>query len=259
MNYTDVSIHQFYTFLLVFARISGLVAVAPLLGNRALPRQIKVGLCLIFALGLTPLIEKQTGPLPDNLIKLAGAVITDAVFGMSLGYLARVLFASVEMAGYFMDTQMGFGFINLVNPFSEQQESLMGLFQTQLAMTLYLLANGHLVLLGAIAQSFTVVPPGAVVLHAPFMLAVIPMMKMMFVLGFRMALPAIGVLLIVDMAFGLVSRMAPQINVFIVGTPAKIIMGVITVILVLPMVAMVVGQMLSGTEVGFSALLAGAK
>jgi flagellar biosynthetic protein FliR len=259
MNYTAVGIHDFYAFLLVFARVAGLISVAPLLGNKTLPRQVKIGLCLVLALALTPLAAQQTGPLPDHLLLLAGGVIKDAAFGMALGYLAKVLFSCVEMAGYFIDTQMGFGFINLVDPFSEQQESLMSLFHSQLAMTVYLLANGHLLLLGSIMQSFSVVPPGALVPHAGFFLSVLPMLQRMFILGIKMAMPAIGVLLIVDVAFGLVSRMAPQMNVFIVGTPAKIIMGMMTVILLLPVVALVVGQLIAGTQVGFETLLAGAK
>jgi flagellar biosynthetic protein FliR len=259
MNYTAVGMHDFYTFLLVFARIAGLISMAPLLGNKAIPRQVKAGLCLVFALALTPLATKQTGPIPENVLLLAGVVIKDTVFGMALGYLARLLFACVEMAGYFIDTQMGFGFINLVDPFSEQQGSLMSLFHSQLAMTVYLLANGHLILLGAIAQSFHVIPPGAVAPQAKFFLSVVPMLQQMFILGFRMALPAIGVLLIVDMAFGLVARMAPQMNVFIVGAPAKIIMGIMTVVLLLPVVSLVVGQLIAGTQTGLGLLLAGAK
>jgi flagellar biosynthetic protein FliR len=81
----------------------------------------------------------------------------------------------------------------------------------------------------------------------------------MFGLGFRLALPAAGVLFIVDIAFGLIARFVPQVNVFIVGIPAKIIIGLATVVLLLPALAIVVGQIVAGTQVGMDALIAGAK
>lgn len=252
-------IHDFYTFLLVFARVGGLMTAAPLFSNHAIPRQVRVGFTLIFSLALVPLVAPHTGPIPDSLPVLAGGVLKDALFGMSLGYLARVLFSCVEMAGYFVDTQIGFGFINLINPFSEQQASLLSGFQYQLAVTVFLLADGHHALLGALYRSCLAVPPGAIAIHGAFGLAMGPMLKLMFLLGLQMALPATAVLLMVDVGLGLIARMVPQINVFIVGLPAKIILGLMTVALLLPIMSIVVGHIIAGTETGLNALVAAAK
>ncbi len=241
-------IHQFYTFLLVSARVGGLMTAAPLFNNKAVPKQVRAGFILIFALALTPLIETHTGPIPNNLLLLVAGVFKDALFGLAVGFLASLLFASVQMAGYFIDTQMGFGFINLINPFSEQQSSPLSAFEYQLAITLYLLANGHLVLLGSLARSFDAVPAGAVALPAEIGLSIAPMLTEMFTLGLRMALPAIGVMLLIDVAFGLISRMVPQVNIFVVGMPAKIIMGLTTVTMLLPYTAYFVGDIIGGTS-----------
>jgi len=259
MNYADISIHTFYTFLLVFARVGGLIAAAPLLGNRAIPRLVQAGFALVFSLALTPLVSTKTGPVPNHLLLLAAAVLKDGLFGLSIGFAARLLFASVEMAGYFVDTQMGFGFINLVNPFSEQQSSLLSMFQYQLAITVYLLVNGHLALLGTVADSFQALPPGTVNPHGAFALTVTSLLRTMFILGFRLALPAAGVLLVVDLAFALVARAVPQMNVFIVGMPAKIIIGMTTVALLMPIMAILVGQIITGTDLGVHQLISGAK
>src|ERR1043166_3852463 len=223
MNYTSIGIHDFYVFLLVMARVGGLMVAAPLLGNKAIPHTVKAGLALVFSLALVPLAAKHVGPVPHHLLQLALFVIKDAVFGMALGFAARLLFSAVEIAGYFVDTQMGFGFINLINPFSEQQSSLMSMFQYQLAITLYLLANGHIALLGSLAESFQSVPAGGMAPPAEFGMRIVPLLQLMFTLGFKLALPAAGVLLVADIAFALVARMVPQINIFIVGLPAKII------------------------------------
>lgn len=259
MNLTEISVHMFYTFLLVFARVGGLIAAAPMLGNRAIPRTVRAGFALVFSLALTPLAEPKVGPIPNHLFLLAAAVVKDGLLGVSIGFAARLLFASVEMAGYFVDTQMGFGFINLVNPFSEQQSSLLSVFQYQLAITVYLLANGHLALLGSVADSLQTLPPGAVNPHGAFGLTMTSLLKTMFTLGFRLALPAAGVLLVVDLGFALVARAVPQMNVFIVGMPAKIVIGLTTVALLMPVMAIIVGQIVVGSHVSIQSLLAGAK
>lgn len=254
MNLAAVGVHEFYTFLLVGARVGGLLTAAPLLGNRAIPKSVKAGLALLVSLMVTPAAAQTTGPVPEHLLLLAGGVLKDALFGLTLGYMARVLFASVEMAGYWIDTQMGFGFVNLVNPFSEQQGSVLSVFYYQMAMTVYLLANGHLLLLGAVLHSFTLVAPGAVVLKAGLGLTLIPLLKMMLALGAQIALPAVGVLLVADVAFGLIARAVPQINVFIVGAPAKIVLGLATTAVVLPLLASGVGQIIAGVSVGLQAI-----
>ena len=259
MNYTEISIHTFYTFLLVFARVGGLIASAPILGNRAIPRIVRAGFALVLSLALTPLTATKVGPVPHHLLLLAAAVLKDGLFGISIGFAARLLFASVEMAGYFVDTQMGFGFINLINPFSEQQSSVLSVFQYQLAITVYRLANGHLALLGTVADSLQALPPGAVNPHGTFGLTAAALLRTMFMLGFRLALPAAGVLLVVDLAFALVARAVPQMNVFVVGMPAKILIGLTTVALLMPIMAIIVGQIMTGTDVGVHTLLAGAK
>ncbi|HLJ54456.1 MAG TPA: flagellar biosynthetic protein FliR [Chthonomonadaceae bacterium] len=259
MSYTDISIHSFYTFLLVFARVGGLITAAPLLGNRAIPTIVRAGFALVLSLALTPLSAPKVGPVPPSLLILAAAVLKDGLFGVAIGFSARLLFSAVEMAGYFVDTQMGFGFINLVNPFSEQQGSVLSVFQYQLAITVYLLANGHLALLGSVADSFVALPPGAVNPHGAFGMTAAGMLKAMLALGFRLALPAAGVLLVVDLAFALVARAVPQMNVFIVGMPAKIIIGLSTVALLMPVVAIIVGQIVAGTDLNIHSLMAGAR
>jgi len=259
MNYTSVSVHTFYTFLLVFARVGGLMVAAPLFGNRALPRTVKAGFALVFSLALTPLTAPKVGEIPTHLLVMAFSILKDGLLGLALGYSARLLFSAVEMAGYFVDSQMGFGFVNLINPFSEQQASILSAFQYQLAITVYLLANGHLALLGSLADSFRALPPGTAAPGGAFALTVVSTLQTMFSLGFRLALPAAGVLLVVDVAFALVARAVPQMNVFVVGMPAKVIIGLMTVALIMPLMAIIVGQIMTGTTAGFHTLLAGAK
>ena len=259
MSLQAYNLTHLYTFLLILARIAGVIGTAPFLSNRAIPATVKAGLAAVLSLAVTPLAMQKIGTLPMSVFLLGGQVVGEAIFGMALGYMARLLFSAVEMAGYLIDTQMGFGFVNLVNPFSEQQASIMSGFQYQLALTLYILMNGHLLLLGSVVRSLDALPPGALSFQSGFGLAIVPMLKTMFGLGFRLALPAVGVLLLMDLAFGLIARLVPQVNVFIVGIPAKVIVGLATMALILPTVSLIVGQFITGAATGLDALLAGAK
>jgi flagellar biosynthesis protein FliR len=259
VDMTAIRLHDMYVFLLLFARVSGLMVAAPLLGNRSVPNPTKAGLATILSLALLPMTAPKVGAIPDHLYQLVGQVAGDVLFGLALGYLSRLLFAAIEMAGYFVDTQMGFGMVNLYDPFAEQQTSVLSVFQYQCALVVYLLSNGHLLMLGALAQSFDLLLPGGVSPSGGFGMTAVPMLQMMFALGFRLALPAAGVLFVVDFAFGLIARMVPQVNVFIVGVPAKIILGLATVTILLPSLSLIVGQIIMGTSDALNALISGAK
>ncbi len=254
-DFTTLQFHQFYAFLLVFARVSGVVVTAPFLGNKAIPHTVKAGLALVISLSITPMVTSRVGALPESLVVLAGEILSDAVFGLALGYVGKLLFAAVEMAGYFVDTQIGFGFANLIDPFSEQQTSLLSVFQYQLALTLYLLMNGHLLLIRAVVGSFETVSPGGVQFGGQFGMSIAPLLPKVFTLGFQLALPAVGVLVLMDVAFGLIARLAPQVQVFQVGAPMKIIVGLTTVAITLPTLSLVVGQIITGNLAGMQSFL----
>jgi flagellar biosynthetic protein FliR len=248
--------HEFYAFLLIGARTGGLLTGTPILGNHSVPRQALAGLAIVFAMAITPVLTPHTGPIPSSLIALGLLVLQNGIIGLAIGYFTMLLFSAVKIAGFFIDTQMGFGIVNLLDPFSQQQSSVMAAFQYQTAMTLYFILNGPLLLLGALTRSFTAIPPDAVVSGIAHVNNLIPMLSTMMQLSFQLALPAFGVLLLTDVGLGLIARAAPQINVFIVGMPAKIIMGLATVAFLMPVLGIVVGRIIIGTNSGFAALLA---
>ncbi len=258
MNYTAVGVHDLYTFLLVFVRITAALVTAPPFNTRAAPASVKAGFALLFSLALVPGVTPLAGAVPESLAALSLIVGKNVLFGLAIGFIVQILFACVQIGGQISDTQMGFGFINLVNPISQQQSSVMGTFLQQMALTLFLLANGHLVLLGAMRESFQSFPPG-VGGHAMMVPNIAAVVQATCVLGLRIALPTIGILLTTDIALGLVARTVPQINVFMVGAPVKILVGMATMILILPVMALVVGQIIAGTSFGLHAFVSGPK
>ena len=254
-----IGVHEFYTFLLVFARVGALFFTAPVFGNKGIPKPTKIGFAALIAFALAPITASKVGPAPADMFSLVSAIGAETVVGLCLGLIVTLLLSAFQMAGYYVDTQMGFGIINILNPLTEQQTSLMGQFLYQAGMTLFLLAGGHLFLIESLAGSYNALPPGGAHFHGDLATAFIGMVSSMFVTAFKVAAPAGGILLIIDVAFGLIARSVPQMNVFIVGMPVKVIAGLLTLAVILPVLALMVGQMPSLIAVSMKAVLDAAK
>jgi flagellar biosynthetic protein FliR len=250
---------DFWAFLLVFSRVTALVATAPVFSSAAIPRTVKVGLAGLVSLATVPVVFPHVPTPPGDLFSLAGQIGAEAAIGALLGFLANMVFAAVQIAGTVVDTQIGFAIIHVLNPYTGQPTAAIGQFYYQFALTLFLLADGHASLIGSVVGSFGVVGPGAAHFAGDVPGVLIDMMGQMFLLGFRIAVPAAAVLLVVDVSFAIVARAVPQMNVFIVGLPAKVIIGLITLSVGLPALALVLGQILPMIDTGLRAALSASR
>ncbi len=255
----SIGVHEFWSCVLIFARVAALFTTAPIFGNRAIPKQVKVGLAALITLALLPLVGPKVGAAPVDLVSMAGQVAAETAVGLCLGFMVQLLLSAFQMAGYYIDTQMGFGIINILNPFTEQQTSAMGQFMYQLGMTLFLVGGGHLFLISTVAGSYLTVAPGGAHFNGDMSGAFTGFLGQLFIVAIKIAAPAAAVLLVVDVAFGIIARTVPQMNVFIVGMPVKIIVGVLTLALVLPVVALVVTQIPTFIASGAQTLLQAAR
>lgn len=243
-----IGIHDFWTFLLAFSRVTALFVSAPILGNRAVPARVKIGLSALIAFALMPLIGGSVKEAPNNLFSLIGQIAAETAVGLLLGLMVTLLFAALDVAGHYIDTQMGLSIINILNPLTQQQTSAVGQLLTQLGMTLFLIFGGHLALIKTLALSYLACGPGAAHFQGDVSGVITTLIGQMFLLALRIAAPAAVILLVVDVAFGLVARSVPQMNVFIVGLPVKVLIGLTTVAMILPVLAMMVAQMIPGLE-----------
>ncbi|MCL6474489.1 MAG: flagellar biosynthetic protein FliR [Firmicutes bacterium] len=238
MDAVWASTQLFWAFLVVLFRVGGLMVTAPVFGSPNVPAPVKIGFSTAFALALTPVTVDKVGAPPEDWWLLVGILISETLFGMLVGYLVSLFFSAVQMAGAFIDMQMGFGIFQLMNPFAPTPASLLAQFHTLLLVVVYLQVNAHHWLLASIAESFQAIPPQSVALDPvrlqPVLLDVV---SQIFMLAIRIAAPATAVLIVVDAALAIVSRAVPQMPVFFVGAPAKIAMGLLTVATVLPLVA----------------------
>jgi flagellar biosynthesis protein FliR len=254
-----IGVHEFWSFLLIFARVTALFVTAPVFGNHSVPKQVKIGLAALITFALLPLVSPKVVGAPADVFTLVGQLAAETGVGLCLGFLVQLIFSSLEVAGHYVDTQMGFGIINVLNPVSEQHTSAMGQFLYQMGMVLFLILGGHLFLIGTLAGSFNAVGPGGAHFSGDMTGAFTGVVGQMFLTAFKIAAPAAAVLMVVDVAFGIIARTVPQINILIVGMPIKVIVGLTTMAVVLPAMAMVVAQMVPVLGAGAQALLQAAR
>lgn len=219
-----------YTFLLIFIRYTGLFIVTPIFSSRTIPLRIKVGLSFMMAITTIPLF---TGgiimPSHEGLILIT--ILREILIGFSIGFIALISFAVIQLAGRFIDMRMGFAIVNVADPIHGETLPLIGQFKNLLAILLFLAINGHHVLIKALFHSFDLIPPGGANLTTAGLEFIIKNSGELFILAFRVALPVIGTLFIADMILGFLARTMPQLNIFVVGLPLKILVGMVMLFL----------------------------
>lgn len=219
-------------FLWPLLRVSALLAAAPVLGGRHAPARIRMGLAVALAVLLA-----LTLPVPPQLTLFGAAwwlaVINQVVMGLILGFTLQIVFEAVVLGAEMISSAAGLSFAQLTDPLRGVQSAVLGQFAMILIILLFLSMDGHLALIRLVADSFETVPVGA---SLPGMMIgdVLIFSSKLFTGAVAVALPAVGALLAVFMAFGVVSRAAPTLNLFAVGFPAALIATMLILHITLP-------------------------
>lgn len=216
-------------FALIAARLSPLMMAAPVWGSPLVPRQVRVYLVVLLAAVLFPVVP---GSLPADLSasvwSLALAVAREMLIGFLVAYAAVLLFAGAQLAGQLIDIQIGFGVANVLDPLTSAQVTLVGQLQYMLALMVFILLDGHHLLLRGLADTFTVAPLGHPLAGIDSLaLFVNRSARLMFVAGAQIAAPALTALFLTNFALGLTARMLPQMNIFMVGMPVNVGVGLL--------------------------------
>lgn len=223
-------------FLWPLTRILGLIATAPLYGNVSVPINIKIVLG-----GLLTLIVAPTVPgLPSmDPMSFAGLLILmqQLVIGLAMGFAMRIAFAAVEMAGEICGMTMGLGFASFFDPQSEGHSSAIAQFLSLLTLMIYLSTNLHLVMLSTLADSFQSMPITASPMGIGSFHHLAAWGGRIFSAGLQLSLPVVAALLITNVALGILTRAAPQLNLFAIGFPVTIGVGFLMIMLTLPYLA----------------------
>ncbi len=231
---------QFHIFLLVLLRVSALLMVAPIFGHRTWLARAKVGLAFTVSIILFPIVADQPLDVPAGVLPYALMMIREVLMGVVMGFVVLLLFVGIQFAGQLAGLQMGFGIVNVIDPQSSNQLSIMGQFLNILAILLLLSLNGHHTILTGLVTSFETIPLGGVVLKAGLMQKMIALTAEVFIIGVKIAAPIMTALFLVTAAMGVLARTVPQMNVFMVGFPVQISVGLGAFLVCMPLFVMLV-------------------
>ena len=216
---------QFRAYMLILLRISIFLFMLPFFSSTVFPDRLKMGFALVVSLLLYPVVDVDITRFPMNVVSTGLLILAEAMIGITLGLCIRMFFAAVQLAGQLVGFQMGFSMINVVDPQSGTEVSIMDQLGYWVCIVVFLLLNGHHIIFLAAVDSFKIVPVGFFMMHGAIPAKVIDIGAQLFLLSVKIGAPVIISLTFVSVAFGLVAKFSPQMNVMIVAFPIQIITG----------------------------------
>ncbi|MFW6381404.1 MAG: flagellar biosynthetic protein FliR [Bacillota bacterium] len=221
-----------YFFLLVMIRYTGIFLITPVLGSRVIPGRVKIAVSFFMALVTVPILNRMEMVLfPARNVEILLTVMRELAVGLTIGLLTYLVFAAFQLAGQFIDLRMGFRMANIVDPMRGTSSPLVGQLKNVLATLVFLSLNGHHILIEGLHRSFAIIPPGGMSVSSGFWELLFRRSADVFIIAFKVALPIMGTIFIADIIFAFLARSIPQMNIFIVGFPVKIFVGILFLVL----------------------------
>lgn len=232
---SDQWLHWLSLYFWPLLRVLALVSTAPVLSEKTVPKRVKLGLGFIITVIIAPTLPPTDVTLfSSNALWLA---IQQILIGIALGFTMQLAFAAIRTAGEIIGLQMGLSFATFVDPKSNLNMPVLARIMDMLAMLLFLVFNGHLWLISLLVDTFHTLPVGGLPLNGNAFLALSRAGGLIFLNGLMLALPVITLLLTINLALGMLNRMAPQLSVFVIGFPITLTVGLILMSALMPLIA----------------------
>ncbi len=217
------------------------MSAIPVFASSQNPRIIKAALALAFSLALFPPLEQQITTLPDfSPIPLTFLIVSEILMGALLALISRLLFIAIEYGANIIGFQMGFSAANVYDPQNQSQVQLVSQFQNIFAILIFLTINGHFVIFQAMMRSFEILPPGKITLAGDAVPYLMQLTTKMFILGVQFSAPVLSVLLLTNLILGVLARVFPQLNVFMLSFPINISVALSALAITLNMAAFII-------------------
>ncbi len=216
---------NYKVFLLVLLRVSTLLFIMPIFGSRTIPMPLKASMSLMLALVLTPVVPVSPEALPRNAVGMLLLAAGEIFMAMTLALCLRMVFSGLQIAGQMVGIQMGLSVANVMDPQTGVQSVIVAQFAYMIALLLFLAAGGHHAILRVLYESFEILPPGQLVLSRSLYNIMMAMGKEMFILSIKLMAPVMGILLLSQVALGILAKLVPQINMLIVSFNLNVALG----------------------------------
>lgn len=234
MNITSEEIISFIaSYLWPFIRIAALISIVPILSAQIVPKRAKIGIAAALTLVIVPTLE----PMPSVEILSADGLligIYQMLIGLAMGFTIRIVFSAFETGGHVIGQTMGLGFAQMVDPSNGITVPVVSQFYTVVGTLLFLALNGHLIVIDVLAESFKTMPVALQTISTNGLWSIMTLSGWIFKGAVLIALPAVSALLLVNIAFGVMMRAAPQLNIFAIGFPLSLTLGFVFILVTLP-------------------------
>ena len=215
-------------FIFPLARILAFIAAAPLWSTAGIPRRTRLILGIAITVAIAPSLPNMPSVQPASLTGL-WIMLQQMLIGIGMGFAARIVFAAFDLAGEFIGAQMGLGFATFYDPLSSSQTPVIAEFYGLIALLLFLSMNGHLLYFATLAPSFSAMPVGTTPLSSASWLNLAELGSKIFSAGLLLALPVVVALMITNVALAVLTRAAPQLNIFALGFPLTLLGGFVAI------------------------------
>lgn len=224
-------LNQYEVFLLVFIRVSGIFLISPFFSAQNIPNTIKIGFSFILSILISLSFDLNYNT--EELSFLA-TIPKELIVGLIIGFISYMFFTIFYIMGQLIDMKIGFGMVNVMDPQHKVQVPLMGNFYYILSLLILFSINGHHIIINAIVDSYEYIPIGKFTFSESIAFSLINILSKTFVIGFKLAMPIIAIIFLIDLLLGILARTIPQMNVFVVGMPLKILVGLLLTSITMP-------------------------
>ncbi|MHB2147782.1 flagellar biosynthetic protein FliR [Calditrichota bacterium LG25] len=217
-------------YLLVFSRLSAMLATMPLFAFSTVNVRVRILLAFILTLIIAPILSQQMSYQPTAFLQMALDIMREVLIGLMVGYGAQIIFEAIMIAGTYVGFQLGLAIMNVIDPTSQENMPIIGNFWVMVVLMLLIVTNTHHFLIESLFLNFKVIKPASAVFHAAAGQTFIRSGSMMFDLAIRFAAPLMIFILLFDVAISFMARVMPQMNIFFVSLPLKIAFGIFLLI-----------------------------
>jgi len=217
-----ISVTTVQQMLVCLARIAAIISSMPVYGTGMVPARAKAALALMLTILVYPAVNIDVSGVDFSTLSMGLLMANEVILGAMLGFAARLIFTAVEFGGTVVGYQMGFAAANVYDPQNQRQVSLMSQFQNVFAILVFLAIDGHHIFLRTLVASYDLLPPGLLDLSGPAVPYIVELMGHMMVLAVRFSAPVLAVLLLSGLILGIMTRVFPQLNVFLLSFPINI-------------------------------------